>query len=190
MIVGLLLAAGGARRFGSQKLVRRIGGVPIVRSAAEALAPGVDHLLVVTGSDSALVRDALAGLNARCVENTEWAAGLSTSLRAGILAVEREASAVVIALGDQPGLDPRLVRTVIETWRATGKPIVATRYRGARGHPVLLDRAVFGEASAARGDVGARTLIERDATRVAYVDVDADAPRDVDTPADLEGLSS
>lgn len=190
MIAGLLLAAGGARRFGSQKLVAQIGGVPVVRRAAEALASGVDQLVVVTGSDTALVHDALAGLNARCVENTEWAAGLSTSLRAGLLAVGRDTAAVVIALGDQPGLDPKLVRTVIETWRAAGKPIVATRYRGARGHPVLLDRAVFGEASEARGDVGARMLIERDATRVAYVDVDADAPRDVDTPADLEGMSS
>jgi molybdenum cofactor cytidylyltransferase len=190
VIAGLLLAAGGARRFGSQKLVAQIGGVPIVRRAAEGLASGVDRLVVVTGSEGALVRDALAGLNARCIENTEWAAGLSTSLRAGILAVEREASAVVIALGDQPGLDPKLVRTVIETWRATGKPIVAARYRGARGHPVLLDRVVFGEASEVRGDVGARTLIERDAARVAYVDVEADAPRDVDMPVDLEGMSS
>lgn len=190
MIVGLLLAAGGARRFGSQKLVAQIGGVPIVRSAADALASGVDQLVVVTGSDSALVRDALAGVDARCVENAEWAGGLSTSLRAGILAVERDAAAVVIALGDQPGLDPELVRAVIDTWRATGKPIVATRYRGTRGHPVLLERAVFSEASGVRGDVGARMLIERDATRVAYVDVEADAPRDVDTPMDLEGTSS
>lgn len=190
MIAGLLLAAGGARRFGSQKLVAQIGGVPIVRSAADALASRVDQLVVVTGSDSALVRDALAGVVARCIENAEWSAGLSTSLRAGILAVERDAAAVVIALGDQPGLDPELVQAVIDTWRATGKPVVATRYRGMRGHPVLLERSVFGEASGVRGDVGARMLIERDATRVAYVDVDADAPRDVDTPMDLEGTSS
>jgi CTP:molybdopterin cytidylyltransferase MocA len=51
---------------------------------------------------------------------------------------------------------------------------------------VLLDCTVFAEASGVRGDVGARMLIERDETRVAYVDVDADAPRDVDTPMDLE----
>jgi molybdenum cofactor cytidylyltransferase len=190
VIAGLLLAAGGARRFGSQKLVAKVGGVPIVRRAAEALASDVDDLVVVTGSDGALVRDALAGLNARCIDNTDWAAGLSTSLRAGIRAVERGASAVVIALGDQPGLDPTLVRTVIDAWRATGKPIVATRYRGVRGHPVLLDRALFGEAGTVHGDVGARMLIERDATRVAYVDVETDAPRDVDTPMDLDGMSS
>jgi molybdenum cofactor cytidylyltransferase len=186
VIAGLLLAAGGARRFGSQKLVARVGGSAIVRHAADALRGGVDELVVVVGSDAPLVREALAGLDARFVVNTEWAAGLATSLRAGIHAVEREAGAAVIALGDQPGLDPELVRRVIATWRASGQPIVATRYRGNRGHPVLLDRAVFADASAIAGDVGARALMDRDPARVAYVDVDQPAPRDVDRPGDLE----
>lgn len=188
MNTGVLLAAGGASRFGSQKLVARVRGTPIVRHAADALRAGVDELVVVVGYDAALVREALAGLDARFVENREWAAGLSTSLRGGILAVQNEADAAVIALGDQPGLDPSLVRRVIATWRSCGRPIVATRYRGNRGHPVLLDREVFAEAIAITGDVGARALMERDPARVAYVDVDQPAPRDVDTRRDLEAL--
>ena len=188
MIIGLLLAAGGARRFGSQKLVAPVGGTPIVRHAANALRLGVDELVVVVGSDARLVREALGGLDARFVENTEWPGGLATSLRAGIDAVRNEADAVVIALGDQPGLDPALVRSVIATWRASKQPIVATRYRGNRGHPVLLDRSVFAEASRIAGDVGARVLMDHDPSRLAYVDVDQRAPRDVDSPLDLEAL--
>ena len=188
MITGLLLAGGGSRRFGSQKLVARVGGTPIVRHAADALRAGVDELVVVVGSDAPLVRAALAGLDARVVENAEWAAGLSSSLRAGVLAIERESDAAVIALGDQPGLDPALVGRVIATWRSSRSPIVATRYRGSRGHPVLLDRRVFPEAAELSGDVGARVLMDRDPTRVAYVDVDQAAPRDVDQPADLDAL--
>lgn len=188
MIAGLLLAAGGARRFGSQKLVAPLGGTPIVRHAADALRAGVDELVVVVGSDAAVVREALAGLDARFVENADWAAGLSTSLRAGIQAVRDQADAVVIVLGDQPGLEPALVRSVIAMWRASRQPIVATRYRGTRGHPVLLDCALFVEASQISGDVGARMLMDRDPSRLAYVDVDQPAPRDVDRPADLEAL--
>lgn len=188
MITGVLLAAGGSRRFGSQKLVARVGGTPIVRHAADALRSAVDGLVVVVGSDAPLVRDALAGLDARFVENAEWAAGLSASLRSGLFAVQTESEAAVIALGDQPGLDPALARRVVATWRSSGKPIVATRYRGSRGHPVLLDRAVFAEAAELSGDVGARALMDRDPTRVAYVDVDQPAPRDVDEPNDLAAL--
>jgi molybdenum cofactor cytidylyltransferase len=188
VIAGLLLAAGGARRFGSQKLVARVGGTAIVRHSANALRGGVDELVVVVGSDAGRVREALAGLDARFTDNAEWEDGLSTSLRAGILAVESEVDAAVIALGDQPGLDPELVRRVIATWHRSGQPIVATRYRGNRGHPVLLDRRVFAEAAEIEGDVGARALMDRDPTRVAYVDVDQAAPRDVDSVTDLEAL--
>ena len=188
MIVGLLLAAGGARRFGSQKLVARVGGTPIVRHAAGALRSGVDQLVVVVGNDASVVQDALAGLDARIVENAGWAGGLSTSLRAGILALENEADAVVVALGDQPGLDPALVPSVISAWRSSGKPIVATRYRGNLGHPVLLDRTVFDEARDITGDAGARVLMKRDPARVGFVDVDQPPPRDVDTAADLEAF--
>jgi CTP:molybdopterin cytidylyltransferase MocA len=186
VIVGLLLAAGGARRYGSQKLVARVGATPIVRHAADALRSAVDELVVVVGSDAPLVRRAFAGLDARCVENSEWAGGLSTSLRAGISAVRAEADAVVIALGDQPGLDPSLVRAVVAKWRSSGAPIVAARYRGERGHPVLLGRAVFDEVRDVSGDVGARVLMDRDPARVAYVDVNEAAPRDVDVPTDIE----
>ena len=85
---------------------------------------------------------------------------------------------------------PPSFATVIARWRETGQPIVSTRYRGNRGHPVLLGCSVFDEVGAISGDVGARSLMERDATRVAFVDVDADAPPDVDTPDDLAALDA
>jgi CTP:molybdopterin cytidylyltransferase MocA len=53
---------------------------------------------------------------------------------------------------------------------------------------VLLDRRVLDEASNVSGDVGARDLIARDPERVAFVDVNADPPRDVDTVDDLSAL--
>jgi len=188
MIVGLLLAAGGGTRFGSQKLVARAHGVPIVASGARSLATLVDKMIVVVGSESRAVIDALDGIDATFVENPRWADGLSTSLRLGVGAAPKETKAIVVALGDQPGIDPAVIRKVIARWRETGCPIVSTRYRGNRGHPVLLGCSVFPEVAAISGDVGARSLIERDLSRVEVVDVDADAPPDVDTPGDLEAL--
>jgi molybdenum cofactor cytidylyltransferase len=190
VIAGLLLAAGGGSRFGSQKLLARVKGTPIVTTTARTLAPLVDHLIVVVGSNAGAVTAALTGVDAAIVENSRWADGLSTSLRLGVDAAPPIAEAVVVALGDQPGIDPTVVRVVIARWRETGRPIVATRYRGVQGHPVLLARAVFDELRSIAGDVGARDLIARDPARVAFVDVDADAPRDVDTPDDLAALDA
>lgn len=192
VIAGLLLAAGGARRFGSQKLLAPLDGTPIVKRSADALAAETDELWVVIGSDADRVRVALdaVGVRTHIVENPQWMHGLSSSLAAGIRALPPTVEAIVIGLGDQPSLDRGVIRDVVAAWRTTGHPIVSARYRGTRGHPVLFDRSVFDEASRITGDVGARDLIVSDPSRVTFIDVNADPPRDVDTTDDLLALES
>jgi CTP:molybdopterin cytidylyltransferase MocA len=53
---------------------------------------------------------------------------------------------------------------------------------------VVFDRCVFDVLSALDGDCGARRVMERRADDVAYVDVDAERPADVDTTDDLERM--
>lgn len=190
MIVGLLLAAGGARRFGSQKLVANFRGRPLVCQAAAALGGLTDATIAVVGRDAQAVREALGGVATLVIENREWASGLASSLRVGIDSLPQDAEAVVIALGDQPGVDPEVARTVIARWRESGRPIVVPRFRDGRGHPVLFAREVFEELRSLTGDVGARPVIERVPGRVAEVAVDAQVPEDVDTPEDLDRLAS
>lgn len=186
MIAGVLLAAGGARRFGSQKLVAPFDGAPLVRHAAAALARSTDALVIVIGHEADAVRAALTEIDASIVVNPDWRQGLSSSLRCGIAALPPDAEAIVVALGDQPRIDPLVVRSLIDRWRASGTPIVSARYRGERGHPVLFARAVFPQLASLRGDVGARTMFEQSPEQVAYVDVDDVVPADVDTMDDLE----
>lgn len=186
MIAGLLLAAGGATRFGSQKLLAPLAdGLPLVRHTAMTLRGAVDALVIVVGHEAGAVIRALHGVDAIIVTNDAWAAGLSTSLHAGVRALPADAAAAIVALGDQPFVDPAVIRAIVRDWRTTGLPIVSARYAGTRGHPVLFDRAIFAELLQVEGDAGARGVIEREAARVAYVDVSAPMPADVDTPADL-----
>ncbi len=188
MIAGLLLAAGGARRFGSQKLVATVDGVPLVRRAHDTLAEVVDSVLVVVGAEAAAVTQALESTNATIVVNPDWANGLSTSIRRGISAVPLDAQAVIIALGDEPEVDARIAVELIAMWKNTGRPIVAARYQGVQSHPVLFDRSVFPELSTLEGDVGAKSVIYRSGERVAFVDVASARPLDVDVPEDLRRL--
>lgn len=190
MIAGLLLAAGGARRFRSQKLVAPFRGVPIVRHSAAALASACDALFVVVGHEGDAVSAALEGTGAVIVRNPDWSLGMATSIVAGVRALPPACEAVVIAVGDQPELDAAVVRSVVARWREAGggRAIVSASYRGVRAHPVLFARPVFAELEALRGDAGARLLIERTPERVAYVEVDAPMPPDVDTSGELEAL--
>jgi molybdenum cofactor cytidylyltransferase len=202
VIVGVLLAAGRSSRFGgAQKLVAMLDGQPIVRRSAELLLQsGVDRVVVVLGSDADAVRAALAGLPVALVRNEAFADGMSGSLREGLLAAESLGSAagesveaVLVALGDQPTMDSQVARAVLERFRQRGRDgatarIVAARYDGERGHPVLFARPVFPELLELDGDRGAREVIARDALRVSYVEVAGAPPPDVDSVADLESL--
>jgi molybdenum cofactor cytidylyltransferase len=188
LIAGLLLAAGGASRFGSQKLIAPLGDVPLVRHAFDALAQVVDLVIVVVGSEGHLVGAALHGTAAHVVENPDWARGLSTSIRRGVTAVPVDVDAVLIALGDEPLMAADVSRAVTAAWREAQRPIIVARYAGVPGHPVLFDRSVFGELAALDGDVGARSVIARSPERVLYVDVAAPLPDDVDRPQDLRLL--
>ena len=190
MITGVLLAAGGARRFRSQKLVAPLMGVPIVRYSANAFASATDNLIAVVGHEGAEVERALEGSGARIVQNPDWELGLATSIQRGVAAVGSDCEAIVIGVGDQPEIDPAVIRMVIARWRETGKPIVSASYRGVRGHPVLFARSVFPELLQLHGDAGARLLIERTPERVSYVQVDASMPPDIDTSGELEALEA
>lgn len=190
MIAAILLAAGSARRFGSQKLVALLDGEPLVRHAARALvSSGIDDLYVVTGSDADRVREALTGvgIDARFVHCAAYASGMAASLGAGLSVLPAGTDAAVIALGDQPGLDPRVVGAIIDAYHDSSPLIAAPRYRGQLANPVLFSRVVFPELLALTGDVGARGVVLRDPSRVRWVDVNAPVPWDVDEREELRG---
>lgn len=189
MIVGVVLAAGASRRFGSQKLLASAGGPPLARRTVETLlGASLDEVVVVVGSEAAAVARSLVGLRVRIVTNPAFADGMSTTLRVGLDALPRGCRAALIALADQPGAAAvRVVEALLERYRISPAPIVAPLYRGAvRGNPVLFDSSVFDELRAVTGDEGGRSVIARDPSRVVLVETNEEVPRDVDTPEDLD----
>ncbi len=91
-IAAIVLAAGRSSRMGgANKLLADVGGKAMVRHAAEAaLDSGASPVVVVCGHDEPAVRQALAGLDVRCVPNPDYADGLSTSLKVGVGALGRD----------------------------------------------------------------------------------------------------
>lgn len=189
MIAALLLAAGGARRFGAPKLLQELNGKPIVRWSAELLrgAP-VDEIIVVVPPDHEEMRLALSDVDARFVVNPRPDRGMGSSLACGVSALDARVAAVLVALADEPMLARAGLERVVERYRAGGASIVAPTYRGIRGHPVLFDRAVFDELRALSEDRGARSVADRDPARLAVVELEEAKPIDVDTPDDLARL--
>jgi len=145
----------------------------------------VDKTVVVLGAGALKVRRSLVLQGETVVVNRAYRAGMSGSLRAGLRAVEGEAQAVIIALGDQPLLSPATVDLMIETYLRRRPQVVVPVYNGRRGNPVLFDRALFPQLEEVRGDVGAKSVVARNEAKVVEVDVDDEGVAlDIDTPDD------
>ena len=197
-IVGLVLAAGAGTRFGAPKgLARDAAGTPWLVRAVQALSRGgCDRVLVAVGARG----DEVAGLvpaGAEVVHVADWAAGLSATLRAGLVAANGAAvggvtgpgamaggvAAVVVLPVDVPDAPAAAVRRVID---AAGTDVagalVQASYAGAPGHPVLLGGRHLDEiAQQVAGDDGARAYLRAHAvTRVDCGDLWSGA--DIDTP--------
>jgi SUF system NifU family Fe-S assembly protein len=186
-LVAVVLAAGRATRFGGDKVTATLRGEPVIRHVVRAFDGMVGRVIVVVSANEAAVRAALADRSIEVVRNDHTTAGMSSSIATGIAAAA-DAAAVIVALGDQPGIERPVLAAVIDGWRGGGGVIVSPSYRGVRAPPVVFARAVFGEMAALSGDIGARALIERDPARVMVVNVDHAPPADIDTPDDLAAI--
>jgi len=114
--------------------------------------------------------------DALVVHCPEWELGGGASLRCGLRALAPDTRAAVIVLADGPDLSPAAVDRVVAAWREGLGDVVAASYGGVRGHPVVLDRAMWERVP----DEGARSL---DPVLVSCDDLGS--PGDVDRPEDL-----
>lgn len=186
---GIVLAAGAGRRFGGGKMLGDWSGRPLILAAVEAaLAAPVETVTVVLGHQATTVREVLGTLEAprlQTIECSDWQAGQSASLRAGVLALPKDAEGVVVYLGDMPIIPVRLAGILINAV-ASGAPAATATFNGGPAHPVVFARPMFPALVSLSGDHGARSLLDGvdGVARVATSDIGS--VFDIDTREDLE----
>ncbi|NQU36312.1 MAG: nucleotidyltransferase family protein [Actinobacteria bacterium] len=184
-VAGLILAAGGGRRFGSPKAPYRFDGERLVDRAVKTLiAGGCDPIVVVLGAWVGSVPDA------QIVVNEDWEVGLSTSLTCGIQWMHEQAGieSALIVLVDTPSMTQESVDRVR---RAAGS-LVVSRYGDRWGHPVRISRNHWEAlANFVSGDEGARRYLQRHVEELTMLDADeSEMPTDIDyrlPPAQSDG---
>jgi molybdenum cofactor cytidylyltransferase len=184
-VVGILLAAGSASRFGADKLAAALSdGTSVGVAALKNLAAAVDSVIAVVRPGDGAMASVFAAHGAR-VSVCPWASeGMGASLAWGVRGAA-VAAGWIIALADMPWIDPKTIARVVAALRQ-GAPLAAPQFEGSRGHPVGVGARFFGELAALSGDEGARHVLAAHAASVQLIEVnDAGILRDIDTPADL-----
>ncbi len=162
----------------------------VVAVVEAAVASRAAQTVVVTGHEASQVRKALKEIPVRIIDNPDYRLGLSASIKAGLTALPPTIDAAVFLLADMPLIRADHIDRLITVFAESNADICLPVHRGRHGNPVLWGRALFDELSGLEGDVGGRALLEKYASCVRLVEMDAAVLVDVDEPADLQRLAS
>lgn len=182
----LVLAGGSGTRFQgtAHKLLTPLAGKPVLRHVLEAVAEsGLAPIILVTGAiDVSSVLAAALPHHAEVLvtHNERWQSGMASSLQCGIArARQLGCSAIVVGLGDQPGIPASAWRAVAEAHA----PVAVATYHGVRRNPVRIHAELWDQLPN-DGDEGARTLIRVRPELVTEVACEGNAD-DIDTADDV-----
>jgi molybdenum cofactor cytidylyltransferase len=195
VIPAVVLAAGLSTRMGRPKANMPLGedDTFLTRIVRTFLDAGVDDVVVVVGHEADAIASTFgrSGLPARFVRNTEFSRGQLSSILAGLRAIDRPGvTAMLLTLVDVPLVTATTVRAVLEHYRRTQAAIVRPTSGSRHGHPVLIDRSVFGALRRADPDAGAKPVVRAHASPAGDLAIDDEgAFIDVDTPEDYARLS-
>lgn len=180
----VILAAGGAKRFGALKQLLEFEGESLLRRAVKLANEIVfERAIVVHGPKATKCQREIAEFHATSVVNEYWEYGVASSLKLGIRSLPADASAALIILCDQPLVRAPQLQALIERWTGSREKIVAGAYGGTVGVPAIIPRKFFAELMELAGDHGAKSVLsahERDVLQVPL----PEAEMDIDTQDD------
>jgi molybdenum cofactor cytidylyltransferase len=183
----VVLAAGQSTRMGQAKQVLPWGKHTVIEQVNSTLIQaGISEIVVVTGAAREQVEARLRTLPVNLVHNPDYStAEMVTSLQVGIRSLSPAVEALLVVLGDQPGIEAGVVRAVVKAYRAGESRLVVPSYEKRRGHPWLADQSLWPDLMALREEKTLRDFLNEHADEIEYVNIDSPSIlKDVDTPED------
>jgi molybdenum cofactor cytidylyltransferase len=184
MITAIILAAGQSKRMGRPKMLLPWGRTTVLGQVIDIFkGAGIEDIFVVTGGAREQV-EALVGASARTVFNPGFEEGeMLSSIQVGLEEVKPRTGAVLIGLGDQPQVQKRSVKLVMDEYVKNKASLVVPSFQMRRGHPWLVTRAYWDEILSMGPDNTLRNFLNRHSSEIRYVETnDPGILKDLDTP--------
>lgn len=188
MTCAIVLAAGHSHRMGKPKALLPFAGSTFIARLVDAfLSAGVDHAIAVIRPGDPAVRAAVGPRPVQFVENPDPAGDMLSSVRCALRALPESTRVVAISPVDQPGLEPALIRALLNAFQSSQRSILVPQCAGRRGHPLVFSSRFADELLTAHDGVGLRGLLQAHPAEVEeWITVDPAVTQDIDTPADYD----
>jgi len=190
--IAILLAAGESRRMGRLKALLPWRGSVLLRHQAQALLDGgVDGVVVVLGHRADELKPYLEDMDGvSWTMNSDYMAGKTTSLKAGVEAVKAGTSGprlILILNVDQPR-QPQTIRKLLDSHRSGNGLITYPAFQGKGGHPIALSATLLDELAAIdEENLGLQAVTKRHAADTNKVELEIpEVLWDLNTPEDYE----
>ncbi|MCT4688397.1 molybdenum cofactor cytidylyltransferase [Vallitalea sp.] len=183
MVTAIILAAGFSRRFGSEKLLIKLDGKPIIAHVIETIIKSEfkEIILVYQNED---IKKIAENYNVQHVYNESAITGMSSSIKCAIMKAS-ETDAYMFINGDQPFINSHVVEDLITTFNYKKESIIVPRYNGERGNPVIFGSKWKNDFLKITGDIGGRNIINDNKEEVYYLDITENKwGLDIDTKED------
>ncbi len=171
MISSILLAAGQSLRMkGGNKLTKEINGIPLIKYAIKnILGSAVDELVIVVGHEKEVIEKIIEkNKKIRFIYNSNFADGISSSIKIGLENISKKSEAFFISLGDMPDVNQNIYNKLIKTRYNYNKKlktnfkkeIFIPTFENEKGNPILFSKHMREKIMQIKGDNGAKELIE------------------------------
>lgn len=179
----VVMAAGNASRFGSNKLMQKLGGKALFCRVLEAIPPQCFEKVVVVSQYPGFA-EFVKELPFAFIYNTLPEKGVSHTIVLGLSALG-ECDGVLFCVSDQPLLRRETIEKLAALWQKHPEKIVAPAHEGVRGNPCLFPSRFFPELLELTGDKGGSAVIRRHEEDLILLEVDPRELMDADTPEAL-----
>jgi molybdenum cofactor cytidylyltransferase len=180
---------------GHPKQLLKVGGQPMLKTALESLvAAQVNGVVLVTRKTIARQIDLSDLPRVFVAYNENPDSEMIDSVRIGLYAWAARLPAgdhdgFLVLPADHPGISTADIDTCIGAFRAAPDRIAIASRAGRRGHPIIFPAALISFVLSPDCDRGLHALPHTFPERVLLVPChSAGVTKDVDTPADAEGL--
>ena len=192
LITAIILAAGKSTRMGSPKMLLPWGNTTVIEQVISVFSKaGIEDILVVTGGAheqiETLILECGKRYPVRSVYNEKYITGdMLSSIQCGLWHItDPGIEAAMIGLGDQPQVQERSVKLLLDTFLKAKSPLVIPSFQMRRGHPWLVTRQLWKELIEMDPTQTSRDFLHAHAKDIQYVEMDTPSIfADLDTPED------